>query len=153
MIIKLSRNLSENNSLNKILNDTIEINGTLRAASSIINPSFTIESAANLSTYNYCEIPEFNRKYFINNIVVGTNNMWTFHCHVDVLTTYASDIRKQNAVIARQEWSYNLYLNDDKLLVECDRDIMTLGFNNPLSSASGGKSFVITVAGGTSQTE
>ena len=43
-------------------------------------------------------------------------------------------------------------LNDDKLLVECDRDIMTLGFNNPLSAASGGRSFVITVAGGTSQT-
>lgn len=152
MTIILHRNLSEPNSLTKVLVDSISITGTLREQSSIIDPTFTIESAANFAIYNYCEIPEFNRKYFINDIVVGPNNIWTFSCHVDVLTTYASDIRKQNAVIARQEWNYNLYLNDDKLMVESDRDIMTLGFNNPLSAASGGRSFVLTVAGGTSQT-
>ena len=150
MTIILYRNLSEANALSKVLVNSFTITGTLREASSVINPTFTIESSSNLSKYNNCEIPEFNRKYFINDIVVGPNNMWTFATHVDVLSTYASDIRKQTAVLARQEWEYNLYLNDDKLLVEVDRDIMTLGFNSPLSS--GGRSFVLTVAGGVRQT-
>lgn len=151
MTIILSINSSESNSLKKTLSKSITLTGTLRNASSVINPTFTIAATNNLSNYNYCEIPDFGRKYFITNIVVGPNNMWTISTHVDVLSTYEKYIRKQTAVIARQEWLYNLYLNDDRLLVDVDRDIMTLGFSNPLNPANTGKSFVITIAGGSKQ--
>lgn len=149
MTIILYRNVSENYRLDKVLTDAIEYNGTLKNSSSVINPTFTIASSANLSTYNYCYIPEFNRYYYINSIEVLTSELWSFGCHVDVLKTYASQIRNLNAIISRQENEYNLYLNDDKLIVECDRDFTVMTFNNPLTPASsGGASIVLTVAGG-----
>lgn len=151
MTIILYQNLSETHRVNKILINSKEYSGTLRDSCSIINPSFVIESSDNLSEYNYCYIPNFNRYYFINDVTVVYNNMWQFSCHVDVLHTYSEQIKKSYAIISRQENLYNLYLPDDKLLIECDRDVMTLGFTNPLSSASSGKSIVLTVAGGVSQ--
>lgn len=148
MKIYLYQNVSENHRVSKNLTNALEYEGTLRNASSVIDPSFTIESIANLSNYNYCYIPDFNRYYFITSIDVLSPFLWGFGCHVDVLMTYASQIKECSAVIARQEFNYNLYLPDDKLMIECDRDIVTLGFPTELSPASGGKSFVITIAGG-----
>lgn len=152
MTIELYINVSEPHRLNKNLVSGKTYTGTLKNRSSVIDPTFTIESSDNLSQYNYCYIPAFNRYYFISNIEVINVNLWGFGCHVDVLTTYKSHLKSLSAIISRQELEYNLYLTDDKLLVEVDRDIITLGFNNPLASASGGRSFVLTIAGGSTQT-
>lgn len=151
MTITLYQNLSEPHRLDKSLRNEKEYSGNLKDSSSVVDPSFMIESEYDLSLYNYCYIPEFHRFYYITGIEVIRTNMWAISCHVDVLMSFKTNIRSLSGIISRQEWQYNLYLNDDKLLVECDRDIMTLGFNNPLSSASSGRSFVLTVAGGSAQ--
>lgn len=151
MTITLYQNLSEPHRLDKALRNGKEYSGNLKDSSSVVDPSFIIESTSDLSLYNYCYIPEFHRFYYITGIEVVRTNLWAISCHVDVLMSFKSNIRSLSGIISRQEWQYNLYLNDDKLLVECDRDIMTLGFNNPLSSPSSGRSFVLTVAGGSAQ--
>lgn len=149
MKIYLYQNISENHRVSKNLTNALEYEGNLRSATSVLDPTFTIESGGDLSQYNYCYIPDFHRYYFITSIDVLADSIWAFGCHVDVLHTYSESIRNCTAVISRQEYNYNLYLPDDKLIIECDRDIITLGFSTELpTAASGGKSFVITIAGG-----
>lgn len=115
MTIKLYKNLSENNVLNKNIDQLgNNLTGTLREDCSVIDPVFRIAgfTGFNLKQANYAYISEFGRYYYINNIVCLTNNLYELHLHVDVLKTYASQIRKCNAVISRQEHTRDLYLND-----------------------------------------
>lgn len=113
MMITFYTNYSEKNHLDKVLTQQGSITGTLREDCSIINPVIKIESFTNfdISTCNYCYIAEFGRYYFINNINC-VNKLYEIHCHVDVLSTYKSCIRRNSAVISRQERNYNLYLQD-----------------------------------------
>ena len=75
------------------------------------------------------EISTFGRKYFITDITALNEKTCVVSGHVDVLSTYASDIRKLEAVIARQENKWNLYLDDNLFKVDSRTIIQTLDFN------------------------
>lgn len=111
MTIKLYKNYSEKNVLDKRISQVGgDITGTLRSECSVVNPVIAIEGLTDL-TVNYAYISEFGRYYYINNIVCK-GNLFELQMHVDVLKTYAVGIRDNNAVIARQQNQYNLYLQD-----------------------------------------
>ena len=107
MTITFYTNYSEKNHLDKAITQQGSITGTLREDCSIINPVIKIESFTNfdITTCNYCYIAEFGRYYFINNINC-VNKLYEIHCHVDVLTTYKHCIRRNSAVVSRQERNY-----------------------------------------------
>lgn len=109
--INLYQNTSPPNYVDKSITSIGEYSGVLRDESSIINPvvRLEIESAP---TANYAYIAEFNRYYYITNISSFRNKLWDVAMHVDVLMTYKSQIRSQEAVVARQARRYNLYLDD-----------------------------------------
>lgn len=151
MTIILYKTYSEPHRVTKTLSNPLEYTGTLKDSSSILNPVFVIENAANLADYNYCYIEEFKRYYFITGIDVLSYSLWAFSCHVDVLMTYASNIRSLSAVIARQENDYNLYLPDNKLLVESGKELNTIPFPYRVPSSSQGRSLIMTIAGGAKQ--
>lgn len=114
MTIKLFNNLSDkivvDKNITQIGND---LSGTLRADCSVIDPVIAVENlnASDIPGCNYAYIPEFARYYYINNIVCS-GKLFELHMHVDVLMSYRSDIRSNNAVVSRQEKQYNLYLQD-----------------------------------------
>lgn len=114
MTVKFYKNLSDkivvDKEITQIGND---VTGTLREGCSIIDPviKFEAPTGINIIYANYAYISEFERYYYINNIkCVG--NLFECYMHVDVLKTYAAGIRANNAVVARQEKNYNLYLQD-----------------------------------------
>ena len=113
MILKLYKNVSEKNVLDKNITELSVLSGTLRDDCSIINPVILIEDTAgfDLKYTNYAYIEEFGRFYYINNIVCK-NGLFELQMHVDVLKTHANGIRANEAVIARQQNQYNLYLQD-----------------------------------------
>lgn len=53
--------------------------------------------------YNYCEISDFGRRYFIESHESITGGHCLCHCRVDVLSTYDSDIRALNCFVSRNE--------------------------------------------------
>ena len=61
---------------------------------------------------NYLTIPEFNRKYFIDEIVSVRRNLVMISAHVDVLESFGNLIKENTAVVLRQENDFNLLLND-----------------------------------------
>ena len=145
MILKLQKNNSENNSIYKDVDNIISLEGTLREETSILDPVIMVEaSLENLVNANYATIPIFNRKYFITDIVSIRKNLVEIHMHVDVLSSYSSEILNLEAVVNRQENEYNLYLNDASYRVYQNPIIQTKSFPQGFNT----QEFVLVVAGG-----
>lgn len=111
--VKLCHNSSPVEKIGKNIDSGLDITGcVLKDKTSILKPTIRILTNSDIHTYNYMYIAEFERYYFIDDIVSVNNNKWEVSGHVDVLETYKAGILSQQAVIKRQQKSYNLYLND-----------------------------------------
>ena len=99
MEIVLYINGSERQAVRKNLQSAYELTGALRGESSVINPSFLIETS-NPSQYNYCYIPSFNRYYFITDIISVRNNIWRINCDVDVLMSFKTEILNLDVIVS-----------------------------------------------------
>ena len=125
---------SEATALDKILTDAIELTGTFRDPCDVLNPVIEIQgSIASIAARNYFELPAFGRKYFITEMTSTGYGLCVIRGHVDVLSTYESQIRNLYALIARQENRYNLYLDDNLFKIDSRTIIQTKNF-----SADGG---------------
>lgn len=145
--IVLQRNDSENNKADKTLTDLLTLTGTLRAECSIIDPTFQV--AADLSSLtgcNYCTVQAFGRSYFVRNIISVRAGLVELVCHVDVLSSFATELRANKGVVRRAESPdlFNLYLNDGSLAAYQDPYILT----EPFPAGFSGSCFVLAVAGG-----
>lgn len=144
MTIKLYINRSDKNVLDKNITQVgSDITGTLRDDCSVVDPVIKVEGlAANITGVNYAYIQEFNRYYYINNITC-TGPFFELNMHVDVLKTYAQEIRENKAVISRQQNKYNLYIQDGVFKTEAFPHIQVAQFPTGFDSFN----FVFTVAG------
>ena len=151
-------NKSEPQKVDKLLVKLAEREIILREASSIIDPVLLIELDTPVIsldgidyTINYIYLPAFNRYYFVNNISVNRTRLWQFECHCDVLSSFKSEWKQLPAIIARNEYQYNLFLQDDRFLVNTNRFVQTMTFpNSSQLDLTGGSSYVMTIAGGAS---
>lgn len=99
MDIVLYVNNSERQAINKTLTNGLTLTGSLRNESSVINPIILIE-ATNPSSYNYAYIPEFNRYYFITDIVSIRTNLWRIQMSVDVLMSFQQSILNLDVIVS-----------------------------------------------------
>lgn len=142
--IVLMTNSSEKNKMDKTLTIISTISGTLKNATSIIDPVIIIEG--DLSSFtgcNYMTIDTFGRSYFINNIRSIGNNLFEVSGHVDVISTYKTAIRRNSAIIRKQQNQWNLYLNDGSLRVYQNPQVVTKTFSTGFTKLE----FVLAVAG------
>lgn len=144
MTINLYKTASEVNKVTKVLTDELSLTGELRESSSVITPIIKIEDD-DLTDYNYAYIPDFGRYYFITNITSVRNNLWELAMRVDVLMTYATEIKANTAVIARNSNLWNLYYQDEQFKILNYETIQTKAFGYPLSPNS---EIVLICAGG-----
>lgn len=142
--VLLQTNNSEKNKLDKDLATISTISGTLKNETSIIDPVILIEvDLTNLINCNYITIPVFGRSYFVTNIRSIRRNLVEVSAHVDVLSSFASQIRNNAAIIRRQENRWNLYLNDGVFKVYQNPMVLTREFPTGFSTFE----FVLAVAG------
>lgn len=142
--IVLSVNSSEKNKMDKSITPIATLSGTLKETTSIIDPVIIIEG--NLADYtgcNYMTIDAFGRSYFVNNIKSVNNGLIEITAHVDVLSTYKNAIRRNQAIIRKQEHSWNLYLNDGSLRVYQNPEVIVKTFPSGFTT----QEFVLAVAG------
>ena len=111
--VTLCNNSSPNEKIGKTLSTGTSFTCSLKDGTSILKPTLQLRSDdASLAGFNYMKIEEFNRYYFIDDIVSLHNYQWEISGHVDVLETYKVPILANKAVIRRQAKLYNLYLDD-----------------------------------------
>lgn len=111
--IDIQYNSSPKNKVGKSLSSITELTGNLRAESSIIDPVFLVDSTiTELRVANYCTIGAWKRSYFINDIKTIRQGLIELHCHVDVLQSFAAEIKQNSAIIKRNENKGNVLMND-----------------------------------------
>lgn len=111
MTVTFYTNESPPNVMNKSITQLSSSTGTFRTQSSITDPVITVQGTLPVSA-NYMRITEFNRYYYITNIIAVQYDMFVVHGHTDVLMSFKDSIKNSPAIIARQENQYNLYLDD-----------------------------------------
>ncbi len=99
------------NKVTKAVTSVESLTGSLRNPSSVIDPVITVARSSPVG-FNYLRIPDFNRYYFVKNVVASNTGLITISTHVDVLMSFAADIRNCQAIVRRQENMYNLLLDD-----------------------------------------
>lgn len=142
--LTLQTNNSEKNKLDKDITNIETVYGTLRSECSIIDPVITFSADLNvLKSCNYMTIPKFGRSYFVTNIRSIREGLVELSAHVDVLSSFKSQIRSNKAIIGKSENEWNLYLNDGSLKTYQNSRIFTKEFPSGFST----QSFVLAIAG------
>lgn len=109
---------SEKRALDKSFSAVTTATGTLRNESNVVNPSILVEvGVGTIATCNYMEIPTFGRKYYITDMTSMGDNLTLVSGHCDVLSTYASGIRQNTAIVARSatQGNWNLLMTDNQI--------------------------------------
>lgn len=115
MNLTLYYNASERKVIGKSLRTLGTVTGVLKGDASITSPTFVLDSNNSyLSETNYLYWQETGRYYYIDDVQMLTGGRMVFVCSVDVLQSFATQIKAQTAIIDKQEsrGETNLYLND-----------------------------------------
>lgn len=117
MEIIFKKNKSPNNKCAKIFDTkTITINGYFLEDVSITNPKIIIVADfAEISGYNYCDIPTLNRKYFIVDIISLDSERVEIDLRCDVLSSFYDDILNAKILTTRSTKNINVFVPDGKL--------------------------------------
>lgn len=140
--IDLQRNNSDINVLNKDVTTLMSVSGVLKSRTSIINPTIVIEGSLPVNC-NYMYISSFGRYYYVNDITSISNDLFEISGHVDVLKTYASQIRSSRGIIARQQSNWNLYIDDGVFKTYQNEILLLKQFDSGFTT----QDFVLAVAG------
>ena len=117
--IRLLKNHSENNKLQKTYTEISYMDGEFKDSFSLSNPVFVIQENYGafqwLLECDYAYIPSLGRYYFITDIVCLSKDLFEIHLRVDVLMSFKSLILSQYAMIDRCEDTnfINPLLKDD----------------------------------------
>lgn len=128
MNISFGVTTSEKRQLDKTVSYSVNLSGTLRNETNVVNPTILVEAnVSTLAACNYMSIPTFGRFYFITDIRSITDKLCEVSGHCDVLSTYKAGIRANNAIVGRSatKGNWNLYLNDPMLKVTNKSNIIT----------------------------
>ena len=91
------------NVINKTLTEKLTINITLKRDVNITAPQIILmnDNGAFFNQYNYAEIPELGRFYFIDSVTSLNNKMESLALRCDVLETYKADVLASKARFMR----------------------------------------------------
>lgn len=148
MQVTLCNTPSERNIINKVIQDVISINATIKGELSVENPVLLLDYTGDSNNINYMKIPELNRTYFINEIIKLTGQRYEVHGKSDVLESFKNDILNMNCIINKQQspLQANMYLDDGSFVLENKEFNSVVNFPNGFND--NGEYILITAGGG-----
>ena len=145
MNIILYYNKSPKNKIGKTLSNANNITGTLRGETSTSNIQLFL-NIVDLNPYNYMYIADFDKYYFITNIISVRTGLWLVSASIDVLESYKNEILQLNVILSDTESvGSKKYRNGScwDVLVKDKTDIIS--FSNGLLQTG---EFILITAGG-----
>ena len=117
---------SEKTALTKVMETgSKSYSGTLLNNSNVVDPSVLLQVGADtIAKYNYMEITDFGRKYFVTEITALTADTCMVTAHCDVLSTYETEIRANSGIVGRAANMWHKYMNDNMIKVD-SRPVIT----------------------------
>lgn len=104
MKLNLYNTKEPSNKIGKDLTDPVTLDVQLRKDFDPINPSLMLASPEDdsINNYNYFEIEELGKFYFIISKIRVTQKIWNIGGRIDVLETYKDDILNSKARFRRK---------------------------------------------------
>ena len=103
MLVKLFRNTSPVNQLDKNLVDDLSFNVVLKRAVDVVAPELILASipGSDFRDYNYAQIEDLNRSYFITGVESVSGVLWRLSLECDVVSTYKTEVLNSTARFVR----------------------------------------------------
>lgn len=133
MTITLWNNKSDANTVHKELELVGQLSIDLQLDKPLLDMDITVpksEITFDENMINYITVTDFNRDYFVKEIVKSKAGVITFRLHQDVLSSHFDKIKNIDAWILRQEHKANLYVDDEEIIVQNRSDQVVLKFPN-----------------------
>lgn len=143
MIIKLFNTKDSNNTLGKTLTDETSFECKLKGQTEILSPVIVLKTETPVN-FNYAQIEEWGRYYFIKNIRYTPNGLAELTLACDVLESWKEDIKNSMGEITRQT-AYNPYYDSDfqsEVKKEIDK------YNSPVTLDLNIKNRILVTIGG-----
>lgn len=136
----------EKGKVNKNVNFDFTATGTLKDATSIVEPVLLVKvDIVGLSYHNYMYIENFGRYYYITDMVSVRNGLVEIHAKCDPLMSFKQYLYNVTAIIDKQTFAYNLYLPDGTLKKYAYPIVREYMYSNGFDTTNG--DYVLTVAG------
>ena len=149
MNIKLCSSTSEIVAINKDISIIDDVSATIKGALSVENPVLILQYKSDIQpNVNYLYIPEYNRYYFVTDIINLTGGRYELHCKVDVLMSFKDYILNLSCIVDKQSSkdNANMYLDDGSFVVQSKEFVDTINFPNGFND--NGEFILITAGGG-----
>lgn len=149
MNIKLCSSTSEIVAINKDISIIDDVSATIKGALSVENPVLILQYKSDIQpNVNYVYIPEYNRYYFVTDIINLTGGRYEIHCKVDVLMSFKDNILNLSCIVDKQSSkdNANMYLDDGSFVVQSKEFVDTINF--PRGFNDNGEFILITAGGG-----
>ncbi len=141
MKLVLYKNISADNSINKVLTDGTSFNINLKQQTDIVNPDIYLTTLTGIdyTDFNYAEIVELKRFYFIDSIGSVNASIFKLELRTDVLETYKQDILNSYAAFnkkleAGDYGETNISLTGEVEITNYLSDVTLENFDNSLFS-------------------
>lgn len=101
-----------------LVSEGTSFNCSIKNVSSILSPVVDVAvGATNMASYNYAYIEEFDRYYFISDIVYD-QGLWTLSLSCDLLATYNEDILDSEQYVIRSTNKYDPKIIDNMYMIK-----------------------------------
>lgn len=123
-----------------------DFTGTMKGELSLMDPVILVSGDLTaFNTANYVYIAQLDRYYFISDMKAIRQSLVEVTLHQDVLMSYRVGIKKQYAVVARNQSDYSLYIDDSQFKAYQNFEEGCITFPSGFSTSS--PSFVLMLAG------
>lgn len=108
------KNKSPDTFLNKELENESTFECFLKHEVNVTNLIMELTSEGNILSFNYAEIPLYNRFYFIEKIEKMITNKYRLFLRCDVLMSFKNEIKMNTETVTRNENLFNAYVQDNR---------------------------------------
>ena len=124
-------------------NNATTYNCVVKDGTGIINPKIVLDLGRTSSpaAFNYCQIPNFNRYYFIREWAFD-KGLWTGTLECDVLASYKSEIGSSSLYILRAAGAYNGNIVDNLYPCKTGGSFDKTSITDPFEHAGAGSYIV-----------
>ena len=134
MLAKFYNNKSDERYVNKnieLVHDNVDIK--FKEDTELVRPVLVVSSGLLTPSVNYVWIENVGRYYFIRDIKY-TQGMTEISCECDVLSSFKKALFNQNVIVKRNQYLYNMYLDDAQYKVQNRKSVRTVVFPSGFTS-------------------
>lgn len=149
MVITLYQYTGKTNVINKVLQNGVNVDGTIKDITNVITPQIRFRAKPTLQdiqTFNYCYISALNRYYFVENAEIISSDVICLNLRVDVLKSNENALLQSTATVTECE-NANKYISNRNNIHDVRPQFEKINFSVNAPFDENGNIIMITLKG------